>query len=88
VIDEADLLAPQCTSAEGARLPGTYEDLVRRAGARGLGCKSITQRPGVLHKDILSQSEVLIALRMTGPATSPRSMRGHACTPRMNRLAR
>ena len=29
-------------------------------------CKSITQRPGVLHKDILSQSEVLIALRMTG----------------------
>lgn len=66
VVDEADLLAPQRTSGEGARLLGAYEDLVRRGRARGLGCTSITQRPAVLHKDILSQSEVLIALRLNG----------------------
>lgn len=67
VLDEADLHAPQRTAAEGARLLGAIEDLVRRGRARGLGCTLITQRPAVLNKDILGQAEVLITLRMTGP---------------------
>lgn len=66
VVDEADLFAPQRGGADTARLVGAYEDIVRRGRARGLGCTSITQRPASLHKDILTQSEVLIALRMTG----------------------
>lgn len=66
VVDEADLFAPQRGGADTARLIGAYEDIVRRGRARGLGCTSITQRPASLHKDILSQSEVLIVLRMTG----------------------
>jgi hypothetical protein len=66
VVDEADLFAPQRGGADTARLVGAYEDIVRRGRARGIGCTSITQRPASLHKDILTQSEVLIALRMTG----------------------
>jgi DNA helicase HerA-like ATPase len=54
VVDEADLFAPQRGGPDLARLLGAYEDLVRRGRARGLGCTSITQRPAVLHKDILS----------------------------------
>lgn len=67
VFDEADLFAPQRTSPEGNRLLGAMEDLQRRGRARGLGTTLITQRPAVLHKDLLSQAECLVALRLTGP---------------------
>lgn len=69
VIDEADLFAPQSsgrTGGDSAPLLGAMEDLVRRGRSRGIGCTLITQRPAVLHKDVLSQAEVLIAMRMTG----------------------
>jgi len=66
VVDEADLFAPLRGARESARLLGAYEDIVRRGRARGLGCTSITQRPAVLHTDIRSQAEVLIALRLIG----------------------
>ena len=46
---------------------GAMSDLVRRGRVRGLGATLITQRPATLNKDILTQAEVLIALRMTGP---------------------
>ncbi len=67
VLDEADAFAPQRTDPGGQRLLGAIEDLVRRGRARGLGVTLITQRPAVLNKDVLTQAEVLIALRMTGP---------------------
>lgn len=67
VVDEADSFAPQRAQADGARLLGAMEDLVRRGRARGLGTTLITQRPAVLNKDVLTQAEVLIALGMTGP---------------------
>lgn len=67
VVDEADAFAPQRAHAEGARLLGAMEDLVRRGRARGLGVTLITQRPAVLNKDVLTQAEVLVALGMTGP---------------------
>lgn len=70
IIDEADLFAPQSTGrgtgGDAPALLGAMEDIVRRGRARGLGCTLITQRPAVLHKDVLSQAEVLVALRMTG----------------------
>ena len=66
VVDEADLFAPLRGGRDTARLLGAYEDIVRRGRARGLGCTSITQRPAVLHTDIRSQAEVLIALRLIG----------------------
>ncbi len=67
VLDEADAFAPQRTDPGGQRLLGAIEDLVRRGRARGIGVTLITQRPAVLNKDVLTQAEVLIALRMTGP---------------------
>ena len=57
---------PMRGGTDTARLRGAYEDIVRRGRARGLGCTSITQRPAVLHTDIRSQAEVLIALRLIG----------------------
>lgn len=66
VVDEADLLAPQRTMPDTARVLGAMEDVVRRGRARGLGCVLITQRPAVLNKDVLSQASVLVALRMSG----------------------
>ncbi|RNL60997.1 DUF87 domain-containing protein [Nocardioides marmoriginsengisoli] len=67
IVDEADAFAPQRAQADGLRLLGAMEDLVRRGRARGIGVTLITQRPAVLHKDVLTQAEVLIALGMTGP---------------------
>lgn len=66
VVDEADLLAPQRTMPDTARVLGAMEDVVRRGRSRGLGCIMITQRPAVLNKDVLSQASVLVALRMGG----------------------
>lgn len=65
VIDEADMLAPQRAAADSARLLGACEDIVRRGRSRGLGCTMLTQRPAVIHKDVLSQAEILIAMRMS-----------------------
>lgn len=68
IVDEADAFAPQRgASGDAAPLLGAMEDLVRRGRARGIGCTLITQRPAVLHKDVLTQAEILICLRMTGP---------------------
>ena len=68
VVDEADLLAPQARAmGDAAPLLGAMEDLVRRGRARGIGCTLITQRPAVLHKDVLSQAGALVALGMTSP---------------------
>jgi len=66
IVDEADAFAPQRTGADGMKLLGAMEDLVRRGRARGIGCTLITQRPAVLNKDVLTQAEVLICLRMNG----------------------
>lgn len=66
IIDEADLFAPQRTVRGGERLLGAVNDLQRRGRVRGLGTTLITQRPAVLSKDVLTQAEVLVALRMVG----------------------
>jgi uncharacterized protein len=67
VIDECDAFAPQRTGPEGARLLGAMEDLIRRGRSRGLGMTMITQRPAVLNKNVLTQAEVLVVLKLTAP---------------------
>lgn len=67
IFDEADLLAPQRTSPEGSRLLNGMIDLFRRGRVRGLGGSLISQRPAAVHKEVLSQAEVLVALGLTGP---------------------
>lgn len=68
VIDEADMFAPQgATQGNGPKCLGAMQHLVRRGRARGLGCALITQRPQAIAKDVLTQCEVLVALRMNHP---------------------
>jgi len=54
VLDEADLWAPQRTQPDGLVLLGRVEEIVRRGRVRGFVPWLITQRPAVLHKDVLS----------------------------------
>jgi hypothetical protein len=75
IIDEADAFAPQRVLPEGTRCAGVVDRMVRRGRSRGIGVTAISQRPAVLAKDILTQTEVLIALQVTG-AAGPRRAAG------------
>lgn len=65
--DEADAYVPQKVFGENARTVGAMEDIVRRGRKKGIGCTLITQRPASINKDVLTQCEILIALRMSHP---------------------
>lgn len=67
VVDEGDAIAPQKPQPNEARMLGAAEDLVRRGGQRGIGTMFITQRSAVLNKNVLTQVQVLIALRTIAP---------------------
>jgi uncharacterized protein DUF87 len=67
VIDEADAIAPQRPQRGEERMLGAAEDIVRRGGQRGIGCTLITQRTAVLNKNVLTQAQVLVALRTIAP---------------------
>ncbi len=66
-VDEADEFCPQRPQKGTERALGATEDLVRRGRSRGIGVTLISQRSAVLNKNVLTQAEVLVALRMTGP---------------------
>ena len=65
VLDEADLWAPQRAQPDGQELLGQIEEIVRRGRVRGFVPWLITQRPAVLHKDVLSQADVLLSMKLT-----------------------
>lgn len=68
IIDEADEFAPQKSFGTGdARMLGAFETLVRRGRARGIGVTMITQRPAVLNKNLLTQTECLVVMQVTSP---------------------
>jgi hypothetical protein len=67
ITDEADAIAPQRPMEGEERMLGAMEDIVRRGGQRGIGCMLITQRTAVLNKNVLTQAEVLVALRTIAP---------------------
>lgn len=72
ICDEADTFAPQQTrfnAGEGtaARTLGAMEDVAKKGRIRGLGMTLITQRPQVLNKNVLTQCEVLVAMRLVHP---------------------
>lgn len=67
VIDEADAVAPQKPQRGEERMLGAAEDIVRRGGQRGIGCVLVTQRSAVLNKNVLTQAQILIALRTIAP---------------------
>jgi hypothetical protein len=63
IFDEADLWAPQ-KSLE-PQLQNLMEQIVRRGRVKGFLPWLITQRPAVLSKDVLSQADGLIAMKLT-----------------------
>jgi alkylated DNA nucleotide flippase Atl1 len=67
VMDEADAIAPQKPQKGEERMLGAAEDIVRRGGQRGIGCVLVTQRSAVLNKNLLTQAQVMIALRTIAP---------------------
>jgi uncharacterized protein DUF87 len=67
VVDEADAIAPQKPYKGEERMLGAIEDIVRRGGQRGIGCLLITQRSAVLNKNVLTQVQVLVAMRTIAP---------------------
>src|SRR3990167_3677380 len=67
VLDEADSIAPQKPQKGEERMLGAAEDIVRRGGQRGIGCTLVTQRSAVLNKNVLTQVQILVALRTIAP---------------------
>ncbi len=66
-LEEADDFIPQRPFREEAQLLRAWTDIVRRGRSRGLGMTMITQRSAALNKNVLTQVEVLFALRSTSP---------------------
>ena len=67
VTDEADAIGPQRPFKGEERMLGAIEDIVRRGGQRGIGCLLVTQRSAVLNKNLLTQSQIIVALRTIAP---------------------
>jgi hypothetical protein len=67
VLDEADEMAPQNPLPETKRMLHHVDRIVRRGRVRGFRVMLITQRPAVLHKNVLTQANTLIAMRLTAP---------------------
>lgn len=67
VVDEADDIAPQKPFGDEAAMVGAMEDVVKRGRRKGIGCTLITQRPADLAKQVLTQCEMVIALRIAHP---------------------
>jgi hypothetical protein len=67
VLDEADSFAPQRPMQGEQRMLGAMEDIVRRGRAHGLGVTLISQRSAALNKNVLTQAEVLVTLRLISP---------------------
>lgn len=66
-IDEADAFVPQRLIPGSERCFGAIDTLVRRGRSSGIAPTLISQRPQVINKDVLSQTEVLVAHQLTGP---------------------
>lgn len=66
MLDEADSFAPQRPGKSQLKMLGAWEAIVRRGRSRGLGLTMISQRPAVLNKNVLTQVDLLVCLRIVG----------------------
>lgn len=70
VIDEAHLFMPQAGAKVGGQVPAMLHagnNLVSLGRSKGLRVAMLTQRPAKLHKDSLTQAQVLLAMRVFHP---------------------
>lgn len=66
-VDEADIFVSQSADKGDKAMLSAFEAIVRRGGIRGIGTTLISQRSAVVHKNVLEQLDILIALRTVGP---------------------
>jgi hypothetical protein len=64
IVDEADEFVPQRLPHGHEAMFGAFDRLVRRGRSSGIGVTLISQRAQVINKDVLSQMETLIGMRM------------------------
>lgn len=67
VLEEVDEIAPQQVRPEGTRLLDAVDKIARRGRARGFRLISISQRPQVVNKNVLTQTQTMVAHRLTAP---------------------
>jgi hypothetical protein len=67
VWEECQDFVPQRVAGDSARMVGAMEKLIKQGRNFGIGTMLISQRPQAVNKDVLNQTEVLIALRTIGP---------------------
>lgn len=68
LLDEVDYYCPQKPASPQHAITASHvDDLVRRGGIKGIGVVLVTQRSAVVSKDVLTQCEVLITLRLVHP---------------------
>lgn len=65
--EESQLFIPQRVTGKEARMVGAFEDLIKLGRNYGIGASLISQRPQAVNKDVLNQTECLLAFQMTGP---------------------
>jgi hypothetical protein len=66
-LEECDDYVPQKVYAQISGLVRAVEMLVKRGRARGLGITLVSQRAASINKDVLTQTDALVALRNTSP---------------------
>jgi hypothetical protein len=65
IVDEADLFAPQKPPKGWETLLNRMEQVVRRGRVKGFIPWLVTQRSAVINKDVLSQVDGLVAMKLT-----------------------
>lgn len=60
-----DAFAPQSPMPEAMRMKGAVDKIARRGRVKGFRLLTITQRPAVLDKSVLSQIATLVAMKLT-----------------------
>lgn len=67
VLEEADEVCPQFVTGKTAQMVGAVEKVAKRGRFIGIGFLALTQRSASFNKDVLTQTEVLIAMQTTAP---------------------
>jgi hypothetical protein len=65
--EESQMFIPERSGKVGARMLGAFEDLIKLGRNYGIGASLISQRPQAVNKEVLNQTEILLAFQMTGP---------------------
>lgn len=66
IMEECQLIVPQKVGPEQARMVGIYEEIIRLGRNYGIGVSMITQRPQSVNKEVLNQTECLMAFQISG----------------------